>query len=916
MRDALSQLADGVGRVVWLEGELGIGKSALVDALVAEASARQVTVLRGAGDEMAQRFPLYLAAGCVGASIRPGDPVRAEVADLVRGGDAGDGVLHPVLAASERILELVDRLCGAGAVLLVMEDLHWSDMDSLMVWERLGGAVDQLPLLLVGTSRPVARRPEVARARDVVVERAGVLLPLRPLDAAGVAELAGRLLAANPDPDLVGELARCGGNPLFVRERVAGLAREDLVEVVDGAARLRALDSGLPATLAATIRRRLGLLVPGTREVLRLAALLGSEFDARELALVSRQPANALMAPLEEAIAEGLLLEAGDRLAFRHAVICQALTEELPGSLRKALHGQFAQALADEGAPVNSVIRHLLAAPGTVGQWVARWLANLPEDVLFTEPEIAAGLLDRAMSAPVFGGGQRDALLARRVMTLFWLGDNARAGEYAADVARTAEDPELTGRMRLYQARAANRLAEIGTALAVAEAATADERLPGFWRARMRAWSALFLLKEAQFARCREQAERALADGTRLADPMAVSAARLALSNLSTGTASLEHIDAALVGLGTDPDAVELRLLLLHNRLAVLNNLGLPEEFDVTASRTLILASRVGAVQSVGIQWAVAMGCYDFGAWDEALVHLDSLQPPLADAKLVGRHGLAALLAARREEWERVREHVQLGAAVGIVPGDVRIYSGYLTAAQAIRAEADGDVAGAVSVLTRWLDPDLGFDAKERFMWLPDLVRLALAIGDTSTARAAVEAAEADSSGPNAIPRQLATAQLCRGQLDGDASVLRAAATTYQRHGWTVGHAAALEELAVRLASAASIARARAAFTQAARIYAGLGATWDLRRADARLRAHGIRRGPRSLYSRPASGWAALTPAESRVAELVAQGRSNPDIAAELYMSRRTAQAHVSHILAKLNLRSRMEIMRFVAERQ
>jgi DNA-binding CsgD family transcriptional regulator len=85
-------------------------------------------------------------------------------------------------------------------------------------------------------------------------------------------------------------------------------------------------------------------------------------------------------------------------------------------------------------------------------------------------------------------------------------------------------------------------------------------------------------------------------------------------------------------------------------------------------------------------------------------------------------------------------------------------------------------------------------------------------------------------------------------------------------------------------------------------------AEWDIRRAGARLRPFGIR--PRRLAypSRPASGWGALTPTEVKIAGLVAGGRSNPDIAAELFLSRNTVQTHVSRILAKLGARSRVEI--------
>jgi DNA-binding NarL/FixJ family response regulator len=123
------------------------------------------------------------------------------------------------------------------------------------------------------------------------------------------------------------------------------------------------------------------------------------------------------------------------------------------------------------------------------------------------------------------------------------------------------------------------------------------------------------------------------------------------------------------------------------------------------------------------------------------------------------------------------------------------------------------------------------------------------------------------------------------------------------------------EEAAVLLAQAGDLTGARAALTKATGGYADLGAAWDIRRADARLRRLGVRRGPRSLRIRPTTGWNALTPTEQRVAALVADGRSNPDIAADLLLSRRTVQTHVSHILTKLGYTSRIEIAREVDRR-
>jgi len=104
---------------------------------------------------------------------------------------------------------------------------------------------------------------------------------------------------------------------------------------------------------------------------------------------------------------------------------------------------------------------------------------------------------------------------------------------------------------------------------------------------------------------------------------------------------------------------------------------------------------------------------------------------------------------------------------------------------------------------------------------------------------------------------------------------------------------------------------ARAALNEAVRSYEGMNARWDIRRADSRLRAYGIRRGVRGpRWPRGASGWGALTPTEVKVAALVARGDSTSDIAQGMFLSRRTVQTYISRILTKLDARSRVEIVR------
>jgi DNA-binding CsgD family transcriptional regulator len=127
---------------------------------------------------------------------------------------------------------------------------------------------------------------------------------------------------------------------------------------------------------------------------------------------------------------------------------------------------------------------------------------------------------------------------------------------------------------------------------------------------------------------------------------------------------------------------------------------------------------------------------------------------------------------------------------------------------------------------------------------------------------------------------------------------------------------AALEDLAVVLAERGEEDEARAALNEAVGLYDGLQARWDIRRAESRLRSYGIRRGIRGPRpQRAAFGWEALTPTEMKIATLVAAGDSTSDIARNLFLSRRTVQTHISHILTKLGAKRRGEIVR-EAQRQ
>lgn len=148
----------------------------------------------------------------------------------------------------------------------------------------------------------------------------------------------------------------------------------------------------------------------------------------------------------------------------------------------------------------------------------------------------------------------------------------------------------------------------------------------------------------------------------------------------------------------------------------------------------------------------------------------------------------------------------------------------------------------------------------------------------------------------------------CEGLLAEDPAPVLSAAAYFRSAGRLPWLGKCLEDAAVLQAAAGDPPAARRSLADALEIYAVLGAVWDTRRAAARLRPYGVRPGVRGARRRPKTGWPSLTGTEIRVAEMVARGLSNTDIAGQLLLSRRTVDTHVSHILTKLQVRSRREV--------
>jgi DNA-binding SARP family transcriptional activator/DNA-binding CsgD family transcriptional regulator len=911
LAELVADVRAGRGRAVWIEGDAGIGKSALLGSSLPDGPGFQR--LRAAADELSTRFPLQVVLECLAIDAHSPDPRRARVAKELAGeGPARRswGPADPVLGAVDRLLALVDELCAQSPQVLVLDDLQWADEASVLVWHRLCAATRQLPLLLVAATRPAPDRAELAQLRRGVQARDGVVLDLAPLTGEDVGRLIEDQLGAPPGPGLRELAARGAGNPLYVKEMVDVLRRAGAVAVSGGEADVDdPAEFEAPRSLVAAVDRRLDFLTARTQEVLRWGALLGMEFAVGDVAAVLGTRPSDLLAPLEEAVAANVLIDTGTQLAFRHPLLRQALYDRLLAGTRAALHRQAAEALAGIGAPVKRVAEQLVAAPATVDEWVLDWLA--------------VELLERALAAGTGTDPRRETLLVALVKVLFRLERSPETlARQALDVAT---EPDAVEEMRHVLAALRHRRGDTEGAVATLAAWVDDPAVPELWRVKHRQLLANFRrgsLSDLDAAEQTAHETKALAGGDRYLTAHALQSLWLVDSVRREHDRALAHIDAAIEAVGDEHELADLHLDLLDNRVFTLQNLDRLAE----AGDALRAAGEVAARHAlpVGLQVSAAVHRYWEGRWDEALVELDTviedgpaitfygLREPGPAALLL--HGVAALIAGRRDDRAQAAAHLDAAEEYAPATGAERESFDFLLVADALAAEQRGDRVRALAVLEPILNPTYA-QMMLRHQWLPAFVRLAMEQDDVVRARRALAVCEEEAAKERRPARAHAAASWCRGLIEEDPAPVLATAEHFRAVGRRPELASALEDAAVLLARAGRLDAAHAAFEDAAELYTALGARWDLRRAETRLRRLGVRRGALFSSIRPGHGWESLTPIEVRIAGLVAEGRSNPDIAAELSLPRRTVQAHVARLLGKLDTPSRSGVADAVRRR-
>jgi DNA-binding CsgD family transcriptional regulator len=362
LRNAIVTAARGDGGILLVAGESGVGKSTLVESVLAEAGR---LVLRGATDQRAVRpyAPIVEAFRAYGRAVPDGlrgsAPLSRHLALILpelgpRPPDADQATLF------EAVGNLFEQMARREPTVVFLDDLQWVDGATAELLLHLDRVLEGAPVLVLGAYRSdeVPRghplrsvRSELRRRRRL---RELTVEPLGPVDAT---ELAARVLGAQLGSRLASAVYdRTQGVPFFVEEFANALAAAGRLDHADGAVELGSGETlPLPDTVKEAVLLRAERVSSVGRHSLEIAAAAGLRFDLELVVALGGADG------IDEAIERGFLVEVGRQGAFRHDLIREAIYDDTAWTRRRAYHRQLAEELERRGAPPEAVAEQWLA---------------------------------------------------------------------------------------------------------------------------------------------------------------------------------------------------------------------------------------------------------------------------------------------------------------------------------------------------------------------------------------------------------------------------------------------------------------------------------------------------------------------------------------------------------------------------
>ncbi|MCW2994563.1 MAG: putative regulatory protein [Conexibacter sp.] len=907
VEQGLADLADGRGSVILVAGGPGAGKTSLLARATELAAGAGVPVFHGAGDPAAEMMPY---SPLLDALLNAAEPLL-------------DGTtLRSIAGLPDHrfwlMQELQDRLEQAALqrpLVMVVDDVQWADAATKLALRTLPGRLATHAILWLLAVRPGGEDVTVGHLQASGAQT----LALGALDPGAVAEVAADVLGGVADDEIMSLTRDIETSPFLLIELLRGLRDEGQVIVEDGRASL--VDHRLPRRFRDTVVQRVLDLSDGARELIQMASVLGRQFSIEQVALVLERSVLTLRAPLQEALAAGLLVEHAGALSFRHDLVREAVDAEFPPGLRTAVRRRAVRLLMEYGAPATE-IAVLLADVAEPGDRAAVGvLRQAAVDLSATAPAMAATLASRALELAPAEDPERPGLMADTIPLLFMAGRSSEARAFADSALRGLLSPEHEARVRLRlgQICVQSSLADVGRQCRLA-LALAD--VPPSLRLQLRLVLTLGCLLNGDIEDGLAAVEDDLAAARDAGD---VGAERAALYNWSLASFyrhryqdALDYAEARLSLVADERDGQ--RLLAPGGTAADMWGSwlrGLIGQIDEALPRLeagLRTAQREGRVADT--RWWLSSRC-------RTLLSAGRLSDARADAETVlelfddldggqsaTKNARYVLAAVALYTGDQAALRVAARDAAGMRADDSPNLQRSGIWIEALLADAAGRPAEAIDLLAETV-ADLGhaepaFVSPQDYGDVLTLLRIALRAGRADVARLAVVELERRASANPGFALQTLQANHGRGLLEQDPGAMRASVESVGHHPSPIGQARILEDAATVLAPH-NREEAIAQFDAAHQRYDTAGAAHDSARVRRALRDLGVRR-PRPQTAGPLKGWNALTDAELAVVEVVAEGATNRQTAERLYLSPHTVSSHLRHAFEKLGIRSRVEL--------
>ncbi len=882
--------------LVYLEGEAGMGKTALVEHLAGLAAGLGRPVRTGAAvagrtdrpfgpilDALGIELPDALP-GSVAASAKPtgAEPV----------GSTGDALFA---LASDARYRWVDDLCGhldtlaaATPLVVVLDDLHWADASVPMVLRTARRRLAGHPILLVATARPVSVDPDAQRVLQQLRGEADVFVRVDPLSPDDVNAIARRTLRCRDlGPELSARLEHARGTPLIVHELLADLAALGaLVRAADGAIELDRDAAGPAAAgLVGWIERRLRRLAEATRRYVEAAAVLGAEFE-RDLAVAVAGLGSEANAAVRDSAASGFCTGVGPVAHFAHDLVRDAVIGLLPPARAASLNLAAARELVARGGAAARVAAHLeigdaLGAPVDRTE-LARYLAHAGDDAMLRSPAAALGFYDRAIERLPVDDRRRAEIGLARLGAAVSAAQCDRAERDGHELLGAPLDAATALRVRWWLGGAQFLRNRTSEAARLYEEA-ADGLQGTVDGARCLAMAAMCHLL-AFDADLRPSAQRALEAGDRSGDAVSRAVARMAQSrSLAFGGRQREARAAAEEAIriaDADPH-LETHRYQPHAIHAV----ALLDELDLEGVLATVALGRRRA-SATGSPWAeslyhalAAVGLHAAGRLDDALSQAEAGLAVALDGGVqlanLWCHSVMALVLQLQGDHVGAHAAIEAGREV-LGSGTGQLGFDLLGLAEARELRHGGRVDAATVHLLGVLELAVGIDVPATGLSvLPDLLAAAAADGDADVVARVSQfvdgVEEADTLPMLGFARQVCDA--LRHDTDPDASRFTAAPVS-----------GALVDLgyAEGLMRRGEHERAARVVRRAERVLIEHRATGEIEASHRRF-PDVVRRGrpPRRVVT----GWGSLTDTEHYVLRRLAADESNRAIAAASGMS-------------------------------